>query len=113
LKQHAVCIVLAVGLLLSAIPHRHVVAAAAQSPSRYIGQETVGEFRSWGEAQQVSYVMGVYSFAIYTGLWCPIVVTVGEYKAALLYNRVLADTDSLPKAMLALFVRNGCVIENK
>lgn len=90
-----------------------VFASPAAGQTRYIGQETVGQFRSWSDAMQTGYVVGVYSYATHLGLRCPIGVTVGEYRAALVYNQQLAGTDSLPKAMVALFLRNGCTSETQ
>lgn len=87
-----------------------LTAPAAAQPTfpRIVGEETVGHFRSWSEIAQSAYVLGVYSYATYMGMQCPTVVSVGEYRAALVHNRTITDTDGLPKAMLALFVRNGC-----
>lgn len=88
-----------------------VATAHAQAKPRSVEELTVGHFRSWHPIAQSAYVLGVYSFASYAGLRCPGAPTVGAYQDALVHNAVqIIDTDPLAKAMLALFIRNGCEV---
>lgn len=87
------------------------LAVAQPKPPHVNGQETVGQFRDWPESLQLGYVLGVRSYASMMGLRCPVNRTNGEMLAALKYNNVLQASDSLPKAIFLIELRDGCQIE--
>jgi hypothetical protein len=102
-------------LILSGCASSQVAHAPAVSPRARtaIGEETIGQFRSWEHKVQAAYVLGFRSLAYKSGLVCDRRTTIGETVTALTTRPDFTPDMRLHKALAILFEENGCLPAEK
>ena len=86
-----------------------VLVGPVQAQTKFVGDDTIREYRAWSLTQKVSYLSGFTGLARLIGLECREMVTVGELMAALDY-RAFDGKMQLSDAIFHILLARGCEV---